>query len=62
MKFRRETISRLGTGRVLNTAGILIHAITTGVITVDDADQAKELLEQRRFTMCFTSFRDVLPK
>jgi predicted nucleic acid-binding protein len=61
-KFHREAISRLGTGRLLNTPGILTHAITSGVITVEDADQAKSLLEQRRFIMSFSSFRDVLPK
>jgi predicted nucleic acid-binding protein len=61
-KFRREMTSRLGPGRLLNTPGILTYAITSGVITVEDADQAKALLEQLRFIMSFSSFRDVLPK
>jgi predicted nucleic acid-binding protein len=61
-KFYRETVARLGTGRLLNTAGILIHAIKLGVITVEEADQAKALLEQRNFVLKFASFRDVLPK
>lgn len=61
-KFYRETIGRLGTGRLLNTAGILIHAIKLGVISIEDADHAKFLLEQRKFVMKFSSFRDVLPK
>jgi predicted nucleic acid-binding protein len=61
-KFYRETVARLGTGRLLNTSGILIHAIKLGVITVEDADHAKAVLEQRRFVMKFSSFRDVLPK
>jgi predicted nucleic acid-binding protein len=61
-KFYRETISRLGNGRLLNTAGILIHAITLDVITIEDADRAKVLLEQRKFIMKFSSFREVLPK
>jgi predicted nucleic acid-binding protein len=61
-KFRREMISRLGQGRLLNTPGILTYAITSRVITVEDADQAKALLEQRRFIMSFSSFRDVLPE
>jgi hypothetical protein len=33
-----------------------------GVITPEDADHAKALLEQRKFVMKFSSFRDVLPK
>ena len=60
-KFRRETLARLGTGRLLNTPGILTLAITGGVLTVEDADQAKAVLELHRFTMSFRSFRHVLP-
>jgi predicted nucleic acid-binding protein len=60
-KFRRETLARLGTGRLLNTPGILTLAITGGVLTVEDADQAKAVLELRHFIMSFRSFRDVLP-
>jgi predicted nucleic acid-binding protein len=33
-KFRRETLARLGTGRLLNTPGILTLAITSGILTV----------------------------
>jgi predicted nucleic acid-binding protein len=61
-KFYRETTARLGTGRLINTAGILLHAITLGVLTVEDADRAKQQLEQRRFLMTFHSFRDLLGK
>jgi predicted nucleic acid-binding protein len=61
-QFYRETTARLGTGRLLNTAGILIHAIKLGVITIEEADQAKALLEQRKFVLKFASFRDVLPR
>jgi hypothetical protein len=53
---------RLGPGRLLNTPGIFTYAITSGVITVEAADQAKALLEQRRFIMSFSSFCDVLPE
>ena len=60
-KFRRETLARLGTGRLLNTPGILTLAITSGILTVQDADHAKAVLEQHRFIMSFRSFRDVLP-
>jgi predicted nucleic acid-binding protein len=60
-KFRRETLARLGTGRLLNTPGILTLAISGGILTVEDADRAKAVLEQHRFIMSFRSFRDVLP-
>lgn len=61
-KFYRETTARLGLERLLNTAGILIHAIKLHVITIEEADQAKSLLEQRKFILKFASFRDALPK
>jgi predicted nucleic acid-binding protein len=60
-KFRRETLARLGAGRLLNTPGILSLAISGGIITVEDADRAKVVLEQNRFIMSFASFRDVVP-
>jgi len=61
-KFRRETLARLGAGRVLNTPGILTLAISSGILTVEDADRAKAVLEQHRFIMSFRSFREVLPR
>jgi predicted nucleic acid-binding protein len=60
-KFRRETLARLGAGRLLNTPGILSLAISGGIITVEDADRAKAVLEQNRFIMSFACFRDVVP-
>ena len=59
-KFYREAMVRLGQDRIINTAGILLKAIRLNVLSVDEADGAKILLEQRRFTMKFTSFRDLL--
>jgi len=51
---------RLGQGRIINTAGILLKAIRLNVLNVDEADEAKTFLAQRRFTMKFASFRDLL--
>jgi predicted nucleic acid-binding protein len=59
-KFYREAIVRLGKDRIINTAGILLKAIRLNVLTLDEADEAKILLEERRFTMKFASFRDLL--
>ena len=58
--FYREAVVRLGQKRILNTAGILLTAIRLGVLSVEEADQAKVFLQQRRFIMKFDSFRDLL--
>ena len=59
-RFLRLTLERLGPGRVLNTAGVFLLAIRAGVLTVEEADQDKRMLEEHRFKMRFSSFRDVL--
>jgi predicted nucleic acid-binding protein len=59
-KFLREVTTRLGQGRVVNTAGLFVAAIRARLISIEDADAAKALLEQRRFRLPFASFRDVL--
>ncbi len=48
----------LGPGRVLTTPGLLLVAIRADVITVEDADSYKAILERRRFNMGFHSFRE----
>jgi predicted nucleic acid-binding protein len=59
-KFYREAVARLGQHRIINTPGILLEAIRLNILTVEEADDAKTLLEQRRFTMKFASFRELL--
>jgi len=59
-KFLRLARERLGPGRVLNTAGLFVLAIRGGLVSVEDADMSKRILEKHRFTMRFSSFRDVL--
>ena len=58
--FRREAIARLGTDRLVTTADVFVACIRAGAITVDDADAALRALAANRFTLPFTSFRDVL--
>ena len=58
--FRREALARLGPGRIINTAGILLLAIRAGVLTIEDADCMKAELERHRFRMSFGSFRELL--
>jgi hypothetical protein len=59
-RFRREVIARLGEGRLVTTAGIFVMAIRAGTLSVEEADQAKEVLQRYRFRMTFRSFRDLL--
>ena len=58
--FFREAESRLGSGRILNTPGLYLLCIRGGLITVEEADAAKAILEQNRFRMAFASFRDLV--
>lgn len=58
--FRREAMQRIGGGRLLNTPGLLLAAIREGVMSVEDADQALEVLKLNRFRVRFLSFRDLL--
>jgi hypothetical protein len=59
-RFRREAIARVGLSRLLTTAGIFVLAIRAGVLTVEEADEAKALLERHRFRIGFGSFRELL--
>jgi hypothetical protein len=59
-RFRREAETRLGPDRLLTTPGIFVLAIRARQMTIEEADAAKALLEQRRFKMNFTSFREVI--
>ncbi|MBI3269065.1 MAG: hypothetical protein HYZ53_08580 [Planctomycetes bacterium] len=54
-----EAQARLGPGRVLTTPDLILAAIRAGLMSVEEADAAKALLEQRRFRMRFRSFGDV---
>jgi predicted nucleic acid-binding protein len=58
--FRREAVNRLGPGRLVTTPGLFVLAIRNGVLTVDEADEAKRTLERHRFRMSFASFRDLI--
>ena len=60
-RFRRTAVERLGEARIVTTPGVLLRAIRAGVITVEEADRVKAMLEQRRFRMRFGSFRERLP-
>ena len=61
-KFLKLAIKHLGPGRVLNTPGVFVLAIHANLITEEEADQDKLLLEEHRFKMGFSSFREVASK
>jgi hypothetical protein len=44
----------------VTTAGLFVIAIRTGVISVEEADQIKEILQRHRFRMAFRSFQELL--
>jgi len=48
--------------RVLNTPGLLLLAIRQNILTVQQADQIKAILEQHRFRMGFDSFQGLVDK
>ena len=58
--FRREALARLGQGRILTTAGLIVLAIRANLLTIDQADAIKLVLESKRFRMAFASFRDII--
>jgi len=58
-RFLRHLRDRLGPGRVVNTPGLFILAIRAGLLTFKEADRLKVVLEEHRFKMRFTSFREV---
>jgi hypothetical protein len=57
---RREVSTRLWEGRLVTRAGLFVIAIRAGVISVEEADEIKEILQQYRFRMAFRSFRELL--
>jgi len=57
---RRVTNEKLGEGRLLNTAGILVLAIRAGLLSIEEADRLKGILARHRFKLKFKSFREVV--
>lgn len=46
---RREAAARVGTQNLINTAGILVHAVRGGLLTLDEAEQIRLDLAAQRF-------------
>lgn len=58
--FLREARGHLGEGRLLNTVGLYVTWVRSQLLTVAEADEAKRVLEARRFRMSFRSFADIV--
>jgi predicted nucleic acid-binding protein len=58
--FLREAGTRLGKGRVINTPGLYVLFIRATLLTIEEADAAKDVLAQKRFAMRFRSFGDLV--
>ena len=61
-RFQREAMAAVGAGHIMNTTGLFVLAIRAALISIDEADQAKAILEQHRFRLPFDSFRDVIAR
>lgn len=58
--FLREVEKRLAPGSLITTPGLMILGIRANLMTLEEADEAKALLEIRKFRMSFGSFRELL--
>ncbi len=58
--FLREARARIGEHRLINTPGLYLLWIRSGILTVAEADIAKAALESRRFRMTFGSFQELV--
>lgn len=57
--FLKEARARIGENRLINTPGLYLLWIRSGILTVAEADAAKAALERRRFKMSFGSFQEL---
>ncbi len=59
-RFRREALALLSEARLFGTVEIYLRSIKAGLISVEEADTDKLVLEKRRFRMQFNSFQEML--
>jgi len=59
-RFLREVNARVGSGRLLTTVDVFVLAIKAGLLTIEEADADKVLLEGRRFKVSFASYRELV--
>ena len=57
-RMMKEIDRRCGKGRTITTPGLIVLAIRAGVITIEQADEIKNKLEENSFVMNFGSFHE----
>jgi predicted nucleic acid-binding protein len=58
-RFLREAEARLGAGRIITTVDVFVLSIQAGLLSIEDADADKRVLE-KRFKVAFSSYRDLV--
>lgn len=58
--FLRLARERLGVGRIVTTADLFLMGLHAGLLSVEEADAAKDVLATKRFRMPFGSFRELV--
>ena len=59
-RFVTEATNRIGSQRVVNTAGLVVRAVKAGLLTITEADVFLVILKANRFDPKITSFADLL--
>ncbi len=59
-RFRRELFERLGEEYLLDTPGVLVAAITGGLITIPEAEELRKRLREHRFEIDLPPFEELL--
>lgn len=59
-RFLREAEARLGAGRIITTVDVFVLSIQAGLLSIEDADADKRVLESKRFKVAFSSYRDLV--
>lgn len=50
----------IASNKVITTPGLLVTAIRYGIVSIEEADSIKELLETDKFRMSFKSFSEIV--
>lgn len=58
--YRRIATEMIGVERLLTTSDLIVKAIHGGLVSVDQADRWKTVLDENRFTMRFMSFSELI--
>lgn len=61
-RVRREILEKLGKGKQLTTVDLVVMAIKSGVISIEQADDYKKTLEEKNFKVKFESFQHFFPQ